>query len=493
MRASVLLETIFSVALVTLAACGKRPVMRPLVLAPECEILPRPAEAADSITIALFDGVEPEHAPWARSAGERILFRYLYETLITVDCLGDVQAGLAESWESGQGGRRWTFILREGARFWDGTAVTARDVARSWRDTAVEPMARDAGIDSVAVSGDRVLQVYFAQPHQRGPRMLSAPAFAVARASVYARWPLGSGPYRVVTWRGFAGRSARTITADPAFGEKEPVIRFLETSTYDARDLIEGVIDVMVTADLSVIEYAAGRPHLTTVALPWSRTYVLLSTSRVRELRWGGAPGTISSDLRDRLARDAVRGDARGYHPPSWWDDLHGCDELSAVVSEFPHFPRGAYSSSGLRRILYDLNDPVARDLAERIVALAATDPAASPEAAAITSAVPGLSGDAPGIIAEGVTRGEMDSSLRDGDDFAYIIAIPRRPVDPCYEARRLINQARWLANLGGDFPEALIPLVDTRLHVIAKRDRVGLILDGYGDILILNGMLRER
>jgi hypothetical protein len=268
-----------------------------------------------------------------------------------------------------------------------------------------------------------------------------------------------------------------------------PEIQFLKTTMHDARDLLGDAIDVMVTTHPEVIEYAVSQPQLTAAALPWDKTYILLSTSRVEELFWNGAAATISSDLFEGLARDAVRSEARGHRSPSWWNDADGCHDLSAAVPGLPPVPRGAYSLSGLRRVLYDLTDPTARDLAERIVALASTDPTTSPEAAAITAAVPRLIIHASGVVAEGVTRGELNLSLKDGNDFAYVVSVPWQPSDPCYEARKLINRAQWIANVEADFSKVIIPLVDTRPHVIANRDRVELVVDWYGNILIVNGI----
>ncbi len=495
MRVSVLLKAIGSVTLVALAGCGKRTLTRPVPVLPlECKIVPGPVERTDSITVALLDAVDPGHAPRARNSSERILFTHLYETLITVNCLGEAQAGLAEAWQRGKGGRRWTFELRQGAQFWDGTPVTARDVVKSWPHAAVEFMTPSAGIDSATVAGDRVLHVYFEKSHRSVPRVLSSPVFAVAKPSRDSHWPLGSGYYRIETLeKGSGGTSNHKALVHTAFGSEGPVIRFIETSIHETRDLLEGEIDVMVTCDPTVIDYAASRPQLLTGALPWDRTYVLLSTTRVQELKRGGKVGTISSDLSDGLAQDAVRSDARGYRPPSWWEDLRGCGELSNAVSRYAAVPQGADSLSGLRRVLYDLDDPVARDLAGRIVALATSSPALSPGTADITSAIPGLTNDRLGIIAEGVTQRELNSSLRSGDDFAYVVPVPRRPPDPCYEARKLMNRAHWLAALEDDFPDALIPLVDTRLHVIANRNRVELIVDWYGNILLMNGISMER
>jgi hypothetical protein len=467
----------------TLAACGKLPYTRPAQVSPqECVVLPAPKKSADTIMVAMFDAVEPDYAPWAHNAGEQLLFHHLYENLITVDCLGQLRAGLAASWKGAKRGRRWSFTLHEGARFWDGTPVTARDVARSWRDA----LTLDTVIDSTAVDGERILHVYLKERHRHVPRVISAPAFAVAKPTGDSRWPLGSGRYGIVPSLGGLFRtSRRVITARPAFDGKGPVIQFIEASAYDARDLLRGGVDVMMTTDPAVIEYASGRPQLTTVALPWNQSYVLLSISRVEALRMGVEVGTISHDLTDGVARDAVRADARGYRPPSWWDDLRSCHRSASVQHQEPT-PRGAYASSSLRRVLYDINDAIARDLAERVVALAALDPAASADAAAIASAVPGLTGGASVVITEGVTGRELNSSLRYGDDFAFVVPLPRRPPDPCHALRELIERAPWLVTAGVDLSEALIPLVDTRPHVIARKDRFGLVVDWYGNIRVM-------
>jgi hypothetical protein len=155
--------------------------------------------------------------------------------------------------------------------------------------------------------------------------------------------------------------------------------------------------------------------------------------------------------------------------------------------------PRGALPASGQRRILYNSTDGIARDLAERIVALAATDPARSAEATALGSAVPGLRRKGSGLKAEGVWVSELRMSLRDGNDFAYIIPVPRRFYDPCREMQKLVKQARWLSGLEEDIAEALVPLVDTRRHVIVRRDKAGLLCDWYGNVLVANEILLER
>lgn len=437
--------------------------------------MPAPSAGPDTVTVVLLDTVETGRAPWALTAGERLVFKHLYETLIDIDCRGQVRAGVAVSWESGNGGRRWTFELRKGARFWDGTPVTAWDVASSWHDA----LTLSTEIDSIGIAGGRHIDVYLKRPRREVPRELSSSVYAIAKPSEETPWFLGSGAYRIDRMMGRGqGPSGRTILVRSATGAEGPVIRFVENPGGDARDWLEGDIDLMVASDPAVIGYASGRARLTTVPLPWDMTYVLLSTSRVAALEGGVRPGKIDGSLSDALARDAVRGDARGHRPPSWWDTHGDCDGVSDEVR--------TGGPSGTRRLLFDEDDPVARDLAERILALASRDPAISWEAAAIAAAIPGLSGEGPSRVADGVPDGELERSLRHGDDFAYIIGVPCRPADPCFEVSELVRRAPWLAPPDVELADALVPLVDTRRYAIAMRDRFGLTVDWYGTVSIV-------
>jgi peptide/nickel transport system substrate-binding protein len=60
-----------------------------------------------------------------------IVLKATYDTLVTfpVDSAAEIQPALAESWEISEDGLTYTFTLREGATFSDGSPVTAEDVA----------------------------------------------------------------------------------------------------------------------------------------------------------------------------------------------------------------------------------------------------------------------------------------------------------------------------------------------------------------------------
>jgi hypothetical protein len=346
-------------------------------------------------------------------------------TLVELDCLGEARPGLAAAWERHEGGRRWRFhVDRE----------THDRLDSRWRRDGV---AFDAGIDSTAF-GDGRMDVCFSREHRGVPRVLSHPALGIP----------------VV----------------------EPRTGHVRSSSDNARDLLENTVDVMITSDPAVVDYASTRPDLTTSPLPWSREYVLLSTSRVEAIRRGEPVAPAPPELSGRLARDAVRGEARASERPAWWADYdRNCDDLADAAPWSPPRPAGA-DDAGPRRIVYDRADPVARALAERIVALVDGD--------ALAEAVPGLDGDAV-VVASGTREHELNARMKNGDDFGYVVALPYRPAEVCFEVRRLIHRAHWLLDVENELADALIPLVVTRQHVIARKDRVGVSVDWYGNVHI--------
>lgn len=56
-----------------------------------------------------------------------------FETLLIMDENTEIQPGQAESWECSEDGLTWTFHLREGLKWSDGTPLTANDFVYSWK------------------------------------------------------------------------------------------------------------------------------------------------------------------------------------------------------------------------------------------------------------------------------------------------------------------------------------------------------------------------
>lgn len=93
------------------------------------------AAPAEGKQLAVQIGPDPETIdPALNSAvdgGNMIL--HAYECLLTVGEDGNLQPGQAETWETSEDGLTWTFHLREGLKWSDGTPLTANDFVYSWK------------------------------------------------------------------------------------------------------------------------------------------------------------------------------------------------------------------------------------------------------------------------------------------------------------------------------------------------------------------------
>lgn len=72
---------------------------------------------------------------------------HAFEGLLKFDRNNDIVAGLAESWEQSDDGLTWTFHLRPGLKWSDGSALTADDFVYAWKRVAAPETAAPYGYD----------------------------------------------------------------------------------------------------------------------------------------------------------------------------------------------------------------------------------------------------------------------------------------------------------------------------------------------------------
>ena len=365
---------------------------------------------APTITIGLSEAVEPRHAPFARNDAERIVFRHLYETPVRIDCDGHVRPELAEQWEKADGGRRWTFRLRDGAQFWDGAPVTAQDIV----------FGHGGAGYTLSAPEKSVVTVTFAKGRDDVPPMLGDPGLAVTKPAPDSSWPIGTGSY----WATSATTTPQEIRAHTPRGD---TLVFKFAASGDARDLLDAGVDLLVTRDRALRDYAATLQNHEVAALPWDRTYVYVTAE-------AGGGSTRFDGL-----EQAVRAEARRAEGDFWWRDLRACGIARDSAPPAP---------TGQRRILYPRGDPTARELAGRL--------------AALTHAV-----------ATGRAPDDFSAALAGGKDWGYVVALPRVTANVCRSAKDLLPT--W--------PATFTALVDTRPTAIVRRGVARWTVDQDGSV----------
>jgi hypothetical protein len=431
------------------------------------------AAAPESVSVALSMDVTPSHAPAPQNAAERFVFAQLYGTLLRIDCTGRVIGGLAQSWTPDASGKRWTLILREDARFWNGDPVTARAVLEAWREargdtSRVMSLARRLA-DSATVMDERTIIVALADT---SPAVLADLGLAVHRSRVDSPWPEGSGSYRVIP---APDSRASILSLVPVTPGSAPQVTVRITRDADTRDQIDAGMHLLLTDDPRVVRYAATRADYVSLPLAWERVYVVAVPRRDTS----EAPAAASDALRSSLAQDAVRAEARAATPPYWWDEVSRCEIPTARSMEIVVSPD--------LHISYDRSDPVARQLAERLAALASSPDASHTTAVPPPVSVPRdqLARGARATVA-GLTPRELEIRFRLGGDLAIVIALPSRSLAPCIDTAALMSGAPWIAASGSIV--ALAPLIETRARALVRRDGLSLIADDRGVLRIVAG-----
>lgn len=100
-----------------------------------------PSVSPDASELAVCIGPDPETIdPALNSASDgSSLIKHAFEGLLRTDPNGDLGPGQAESYDVSPDGLTWTFHLREGLKWSDGSPLTAADFEYSWK-RAVDPM-----------------------------------------------------------------------------------------------------------------------------------------------------------------------------------------------------------------------------------------------------------------------------------------------------------------------------------------------------------------
>ncbi|HET9658982.1 MAG TPA: ABC transporter substrate-binding protein, partial [Thermomicrobiales bacterium] len=157
---------------------------------------------AQSAPITSLDSVNPQGYP----AGYEATYT-IYNNLVTFDQDLKIIPALAESWEQSEDGLTWTFALRQGVTFHDGTPFDANAVAAHVtriQDPATESPNASlwAHIASVNVVDDNTVELVTAEPF--GPMLnylahgsggIPSPAAIEQFGADYPANPVGTGPY----------------------------------------------------------------------------------------------------------------------------------------------------------------------------------------------------------------------------------------------------------------------------------------------------------
>ena len=227
------------------------------------------ATAKDTLTLGMAlepPGLDPTAG--AAAAIDEVVYANLFEGLTRIDSEGRVQPALAERWSVSEDGLTWTFTLRAGVTFHDGSSFDAEDVVFSLTrakapDSANAQKGLFEAIETVTAVDPLTVAVTLSRPEGAfawnmgwGDAVMVAPESAATNATA----PVGTGPFR------FAARvegQSVTLERNAEYWGEAPALasvefRFITDTAAQVAALKAGDIDAFpnIGASESLADFA---------------------------------------------------------------------------------------------------------------------------------------------------------------------------------------------------------------------------------------------
>lgn len=199
------------------------------------------------------------------------VLKSIYDTLVEPDRTGQIVPALAESWTVSEDGRDWTFRLRRGVTFHDGSPLRSRDVEASLRrirDKAIaSPRASEFSmISQVLTPDDHTVEIRLHEPSAPFLATLASGWGAILPASLidgnhdFGSRPVGTGPFSLEEW---IRDNKLVLKRNPSYWmEGRPSLpgvefRIITERSVQVQGLLSGQIDVVDLyddVDLPILE-----------------------------------------------------------------------------------------------------------------------------------------------------------------------------------------------------------------------------------------------
>ena len=214
--------------------------------------------AKDTLVLGMVlepSSLDPTTAP-AAAIGEIVHYNIL-EGLTKITAAGAVQPLLAEDWSSDPDGKSYTFVLRKGVVFQDGTPFDADTVKFSFERAKAEGSTNKAkkgvfdNISSISTPKPDLVILTLSNPDATLPFRLgenTAVILSPKSAAGTATQPVGTGPFKLDSWQ---KGSAVTLLRWDGYRDRANIklrrvtFRFINDNAAQVAALLAGDIDAM--------------------------------------------------------------------------------------------------------------------------------------------------------------------------------------------------------------------------------------------------------
>ncbi len=230
--------------------------------------------------------------------------QHIYDLPIHKDSKGTLIPALFTKWEHSADGRSWTFHLRKGVKFHDGTPFNAEAVKFVWeRNTSAKKKVRRRSYftpwaQNIKVIDDYTIQTTSEKPFAPLLRFFTHGSMAIPSTAALKKYgdqinrnPVGTGPFRFVKW--IPGDRIVLERFDDYWGPKPKyknlIIRFVKESGARVMMLETGEADLILKVPPVDIERLRKNPDIDVLVEPSNRVigfYINTANPLVNDLRF---------------------------------------------------------------------------------------------------------------------------------------------------------------------------------------------------------------
>ncbi|MDC3412279.1 ABC transporter substrate-binding protein [Aquibacillus sp. 3ASR75-11] len=309
----------------------------------------------------------------------------IYDTLVRYEEEStEVRPALATEWDTSDDGLTWTFTLREGVKFHDGTDFTAEDVVFNFERWASSAENIYYGymfgatednlsgiIDKVEATGDYEVQITLSEPNAPFLSTLAMPPFGIASPDAiekygedYFKNPVGTGPFVFKEW--IVDDSITLTKNEEYFGEvakvDEVIFRTIPDNGARFMELQAGSIDAMNGLNPQDIDTAESDENLQVIRRPsMNVSYMAMNTDKEGPMSNKLVRQAVNLAIdKDKLMTlfEGIGKPAKNPLPPSIWGYNDEIEDYGYDIEEAKRLLAEAGYGDGFEVSLYTMSNP---------------------------------------------------------------------------------------------------------------------------------------
>jgi peptide/nickel transport system substrate-binding protein len=192
------------------------------------------------------------------AAIEQVLMDNVYEGLVARTPENEIVSSLASEFDVSDDGLTYSFVLRDGVTFHDGTPLTSADVVSSFTtvkdDVSVAGHRDFADVGSISAPDPSSVSITMTTPNQNFLFALTGPAGVILKDGDSTDMTIsanGTGPFTLASWK--TGDSIQLSRNDDYWGEPAGVatvnVQYIPDPSAGVNAMLDGSLDVLLAVE----------------------------------------------------------------------------------------------------------------------------------------------------------------------------------------------------------------------------------------------------